>query len=415
MSFVGVKQIRVGGDSTWEGRRERWTLFPEASGVPLTAAARDGSFDLFLTASAAVNDHFAAHRKKEKNLTVAQVWSRALQKVNYTPADHLSLTFHQRILYEQDSGAAMDGLSAEAEFWSDYTEFYPKGSTAGWERHGDGFVEGGYSEVVRRLAAGLDVRLSSPVSLVQHSAAGVALQGAAVLVTASIGALQAGQVTFQPPMPSHKAHALHRLGMGNVGKVFVKLRDGTDTGLLGNYSTGWVTESDRLITSCTRLEAEGRGRILECAVGGAAAVTAQRMQPDQLLQHTARELAPVLGSGAVEAVTATHWASEPYIRGAWSHVPPGGHADDFDILAEPIGKRLHFAGEGTCRLLYGNIHAAVVTGARSAHAILGLGFAGKVATSPAAAWPFFDPKLLHLCTQPPMDLGEDAAPAGFVM
>ena len=66
----------------------------------------------------------------------------------------------------------------------DYTDFYPNRS-AGLEKHGDAYVQGwtcsceygrcdavslrvgrlgGYSTLVQRLAAGLDVRLQSPVS-----------------------------------------------------------------------------------------------------------------------------------------------------------------------------------------------------------------------------------------------------------
>ena len=44
-------------------------------------------------------------------------------------------------------------------------------------------------------------------------------EGAAVIVTVPLGCLKAGDITFQPPMPSWKTEAIEKLGFGNLNKV----------------------------------------------------------------------------------------------------------------------------------------------------------------------------------------------------
>ena len=40
-----------------------------------------------------------------------------------------------------------------------------------------------------------------------------------MIVTVPLGCLKAGDITFQPPMPSWKAEAIGKLGFGNLNKV----------------------------------------------------------------------------------------------------------------------------------------------------------------------------------------------------
>ena len=47
------------------------------------------------------------------------------------------------------------------------------------------------------------------------------------------------------------------------------------------------------------------------------------------------------------AVVVTSWAADLWARGAHSHLPPGAHPGDLDLLGAPIGGRLLFAGEHT--------------------------------------------------------------------
>ncbi|CAK8995034.1 unnamed protein product [Durusdinium trenchii] len=390
-----ISQVRVGGDDDYEGPRQRLRLF-DASARPLDAARREVSFELFETAMAAATAYAEGHYGRLDHVAVAEVWDLAL-KVKYSKESRALLSWHQKVSYEQDSGASMTELSAVAEYVEDYTDFYPDRSE-GMEEHGDGFVQGGYSALVRRLSEGLDLRLSSPVTRVDHSPQGVSVtlqsgervQGSAVIVTASIGALQAEGIAFQPPLPIEKQRALRRLRMGNVAKVLVKLAHSARD-FLGAYSLGFL--GNGTLSYCIRARREGKGPFLECFMGGHEAVDAEQMDLEELTRQVKQQLAPLLGDADVESVAITRWATNPYIRGAWSFVPVNAIVQDFDTVAATVGQRLLFAGEGTCRLLYGNVHAAVISGARAACEILG--------RSGNSSWPLFRKDLLHLCTESP--------------
>jgi hypothetical protein len=67
----------------------------------------------------------------------------------------------------------------------------------------------------------------------------------------------------------------------------------------------------------------------------------------------------------------TGWTLDPYTRGAYSHVAVGATPADFDRLAAPVGQRLLFAGEATCRQHWACVHGAHVSGLREAARLLG--------------------------------------------
>jgi polyamine oxidase len=74
---------------------------------------------------------------------------------------------------------------------------------------------------------------------------------------------------------------------------------------------------------------------------------------------------------APAAVAVTSWANDRYSGGAYTHIPPGADPGDADVLGEPIGGRLLFAGEHTqsTRLAYAD--GAMTSGIREAQRLLG--------------------------------------------
>ncbi|AGL18862.1 amine oxidase [Actinoplanes sp. N902-109] len=90
---------------------------------------------------------------------------------------------------------------------------------------GDRWIAGGYRLLTDHLSRGLRVRTSSPVSHVATREDGAYVQDTqfdAVLVTVPVGVLQAGTITFDPPLPEEHRAALSRLGMGRVEKVVLR-------------------------------------------------------------------------------------------------------------------------------------------------------------------------------------------------
>jgi polyamine oxidase len=110
---------------------------------------------------------------------------------------------------------------------------------------GDSFVTGGYDRLPRRLATGLDVRLSRPVRQVDWRGTKVvvtstsgALSADAVVLAVPAAVLNAHVIELLPGLPSALSDALAGFGSGSLEKVVLtfdkKFWDGTDLiGLAG--------------------------------------------------------------------------------------------------------------------------------------------------------------------------------------
>jgi monoamine oxidase len=122
----------------------------------------------------------------------------------------------------------------------------------------DLLVLGGYGAVAEDLASGVDVRLSWPVQRVVRGEAGISLIGAAgqieevarVVVTAPLGVLQAGTITFEPALPQGHIDAITTLGMGLLDKLWLRFEapiwDGTAIvrSRMAPAGTPWLTWVD---------------------------------------------------------------------------------------------------------------------------------------------------------------------------
>ncbi|EOD18522.1 hypothetical protein EMIHUDRAFT_445147 [Emiliania huxleyi CCMP1516] len=90
----------------------------------------------------------------------------------------------------------------------------------------------GYGGLLRKVAAGLDIRLGHEVKTVKKEPRGVLVEavngGSPVIFTADVaicslplGVLKAGAVVFEPPLPPRKQEAIERLGFGSLNKVLL--------------------------------------------------------------------------------------------------------------------------------------------------------------------------------------------------
>ncbi|MBX3284875.1 MAG: FAD-dependent oxidoreductase [Actinobacteria bacterium] len=97
----------------------------------------------------------------------------------------------------------------------------------------DLLVTGGYDRLAKDLAEGLDVVLERPVERIElgdggvvvHAGAGGPIAGDRVVLTVPLGVLQAGAITFEPPLPTAHAEAIERLGTGLLDKYWFRFDD----------------------------------------------------------------------------------------------------------------------------------------------------------------------------------------------
>jgi monoamine oxidase len=97
---------------------------------------------------------------------------------------------------------------------------------------GDVTMPDGYIGLLETLTDDLDIRLNTSVEAIAMTSQGVSLdtqEGTQThdhcVVTLPLGVLQAGAVSFDPPLPSDKQGAVDRFGMGLLDKVILEFPD----------------------------------------------------------------------------------------------------------------------------------------------------------------------------------------------
>ena len=86
------------------------------------------------------------------------------------------------------------------------------------------------------------------------------------------------------------------------------------------------------------------------------------------------EIAELLGNDFRKRLTplaSSRWAHDPFALGSYSHALPH-HADDREMLAEPVDNRIFFAGEATSPNFFSTAHGARDSGERAADEVVGI-------------------------------------------
>lgn len=231
-------------------------------------------------------------------------------------------------------------------------------------------VPSGYGSAIAGAAAGLPVRLSSPVTRIDHHGRAVrvetqggALEADAVIVTLPSAMLAAETLAFDPPLPQ-KAQAARGVPLGLADKVFLHLDQAEDfpaEGLL--YGA-----TDTVRTASHHLRPFGRP-VIESYFGGD---TARELEGDAAADFAIGQIVSALGShmrARLRPLASTCWERDPWSHGAYSHALPG-HAGDRAVLAAPVDGRLFFAGEATSATWFSTAHGAYATGVRAAEEAL---------------------------------------------
>jgi monoamine oxidase len=241
--------------------------------------------------------------------------------------------------------------------------------------------DGGYRQLAEAMAAGVDVRLGVEVTEVARSARGAGVRsadgaseaGSHVVVTVPLGVLKRGAPRFSPVLPPDRLDAIRRLGFGRYEKVALRFGEpfwraaGFPHVLIFPRAAGdpaiWVLG----------LDAFGAGPVLVFQVFHSLTRQVLGVTAADAAQWALEMLAEVIGGPcpAPTAIAVTSWADDPCSGGAYTHIPPGAAPADADLLGEPVGGRLLFAGEHTqsARMAYAD--GAMTSGIREAKRLLG--------------------------------------------
>ena len=239
-------------------------------------------------------------------------------------------------------------------------------------------VEGGLGAFVERRLAPMagEVQLNTPVTRIAwHDGVSAetprgTVRGRSAIVTVAAGALAAGGIVFDPPLPPAIEEALHALPMGLLTKVALPATNADRLGLPPRSSLQrQVPRGEPAMFF--HAWPSGRGHIIGF-VGGPAAWDLARAGPAATEDFARRELRRYLGAGAdrsLGAAVVTGWGTDPWHRGAYAYARPGCFAAR-SALGQPLAEgRLIFAGEATrTDGLAGTVGGAWLAGREAARA-----------------------------------------------
>jgi monoamine oxidase len=261
--------------------------------------------------------------------------------------------------------------SHEAEDCSteDYARYIDEG--------GDFPVEAGYGALVDRHAAGLDVTLSTPVTGIDWSGRHVRLETSKGTVTAEtiilavpVNVLIAGGIRFDPALPLSLIEALHDCPMGVSEKLAILL-DRPVEGLGHLY--GDVIFSDPARRPFN-LHTNPFGRpLLISHMGGALGREMERLSDAEAEAIAMDAVTEAFGASFrkhVRKMLRTHWASEPFTLGGYSHARPGRAASRLRF-SEPVADKIVLAGEHCSIPFFSTVHGAHLSGIAAAETAIG--------------------------------------------
>jgi monoamine oxidase len=221
-------------------------------------------------------------------------------------------------------------------------------------------------------------------------------QARKAIVTLPLAVLQAdegavGAVRFAPPLIAKK-EALQHLAMGHALKVVLVFRTpfwADDPGL----AKALFVQDPRQPFPIWWNARPSKAPVWNGWAGGPDSLQVGLLKGDGLRDTALQAFAATIGYDLAE-VTAElaswhhhDWSGDPFARGAYSYVKPGG-LYAHRALAAPLERTLYFAGEATCGEGYNaTMEGAVRSGQRAAQELLDED--AKEARRPPAALPAF--------------------------
>jgi monoamine oxidase len=239
------------------------------------------------------------------------------------------------------------------------------------ERDVDAYCRQGFGSLLAKLADGLPVQLSTPVSRIAPQPRGGitietgkgALQARAVIVTVSTNVLADGKLV--PDLPKRQLDALGKLQLGHYERIVLDLPGNP----LGLARDDLVFEKADDKQTAALLCNVGGSSLAYVDVAGSFARELGAKGPRDMTGFAMEWLDKLFGSDVKKAVTRTHatqWAFAPHVRGAFSAASVGGQSSRRILMTEPLRDRIYYAGEAAHETLWGTVGGAWESGERAA-------------------------------------------------
>lgn len=251
------------------------------------------------------------------------------------------------------------------------------------------FVVGGYDQPFKYISQLLDVKIGEEVSqiivndskekrgVMVHTKSGRKVDCDAVVVTVPLGVLKQHSIKFIPDLPQWKRDSIDRLGFGKLDKVFLQFKEvfWDDSVDFFGAAKGMTESSRGCCFMFWNIHRFSGTPILAALISGKAAHVNESTPDGDLKDVAIATLKSVFKDSEIPNPVAYHvtrWASDPQASGSYSYVSVGSSGNDYDLLARPVGRKLFFAGEHTCREHPDTVGGAMLTGLREASRIIAM-------------------------------------------
>jgi hypothetical protein len=244
----------------------------------------------------------------------------------------------------------------------------------------------GYNQIPNCLAGGLDIRHATVIA-VNYTKQPIVIstnkgdfKTKYVVSTLPIGVLRNNIVEFFPPLDADKKKAINNLVMATMDKVYLIFNDtkvpfwSTDKDWIGRIS--YDVEEDgthgTAWKSFLNLHKYTGKPILLAFNTADSAIKLEKKDDDTIKKEITKVLREMYKDPTIQEpeIVRTKWAEEPLSGGSYPFIAKGGSLSDIYELAKSIDDKLFFAGDATSPYYYGSVHAAYITGYRSAQEIL---------------------------------------------
>ena len=220
--------------------------------------------------------------------------------------------------------------------------------------HGpDHVVPDGYGTLVSAAGRGLPIHLKSRVGKIERVKTGFELQtdqgdvrARAVIVTASVGVLQAERITFKPGLPQRLLRGLDGMAMGALTKVALTF-DGARFGI--GVGEDKIVMDAPLGSMTFEMWPYDRNLVL-AVTGGEAGRALTRLGETGAVEEVLRIFCGFAGQEARRHFIAgrlSGWWGDPLFEGGYSYLKPGAVEARRDVH-ESGSDGLYFAGEASC-------------------------------------------------------------------
>lgn len=237
---------------------------------------------------------------------------------------------------------------------------------------GDLVFPEGFAQIFENMAQGIHIRYRETVLAVNHTDHGVTVEtnkgkhdADAVVITLPLGVLKAGRVKFSPPLPESMQSSIEKITVGAFNKIAMRFNE-----------TFWNPDCDSIefasaksdfVCQFVNWRKHSKEPILIACLAADTAREWEGYSDEEIESRMEALLKRMYGSSASKPVSTviTRWGQDQFASGAYSVVRPGNNVEDFEALAQPVG-RLYFAGEATARVNQGTVPGAYLSGIRAA-------------------------------------------------